>query len=239
MWAIHDIETLDENGASNYAEEHIKIKGHDIYFVDFGDAFGYSVLVFHEGRHLHYTNDYALHHHGRTRQELRSMYEQALTRKLFTDEELTKPLSSYDEYNRRDYYLCNLYPMRQDYVSAFYIKGTRPNTDGMTFDPVCYAYFDDRQFVTRHVQMYEQLKARVKELSDNYEYWKEAFLYEMRNHEYGINWQGDYDVISVFAPVAYGEGRSLADYLKQAGFNETQQKAYMDARYQYMSENHE
>lgn len=48
----------------------------------------------------------------------------------------------------------------------------------------------------------EMLKRHVKEIHEllkDEEIAEEAFLYEMDNHEYAINWDGDEDVLAVFA----------------------------------------
>lgn len=56
----------------------------------------------------------------------------------------------------------------------------------------------------------------------------------MDNHEYGINWQADYDVISCFANVG-----SVKDYenreklFSAAHFSELQRSAYAAARAEY------
>ena len=48
----------------------------------------------------------------------------------------------------------------------------------------------------------------------------DAFLYEMNNHEYQINWQGDWDVVNCFFKVEYGDEKDYADYLNEAGHSE-------------------
>lgn len=56
----------------------------------------------------------------------------------------------------------------------------------------------------------------------------------MNNHEYGINWQADYDVISCFANVG-----SVKDYENReklfaaAHFSDLQRSAYAAARAEY------
>lgn len=64
-WTIYDIESLTESnillgqkdGEPVDLLDKLDIKGHDIYIVDFGGAFGLSALVFKNGRHIHYAND--------------------------------------------------------------------------------------------------------------------------------------------------------------------------------------
>ena len=59
---ITDIESLTYEQAKEIAIEMIMIKDHDCFFADLGENFGYSVLVFKNGRHIYFANDYELHH---------------------------------------------------------------------------------------------------------------------------------------------------------------------------------
>ena len=63
-WDIHRIEALSEHEAQTMALDTEAIKAHSVYFVDFGGYFGYSCLVFRNGHHIYYANDYELHHSG-------------------------------------------------------------------------------------------------------------------------------------------------------------------------------
>lgn len=47
-----------------------------------------------------------------------------------------------------------------------------------------------------------------------------AFYYEMGNHEYHINWQGDWDVCSCFGSCEYGEDKDYTDYLGEIGYSQ-------------------
>ena len=58
----------------------------------------------------------------------------------------------------------------------------------------------------------------------------------MFNHEYSINWQADYDTLSVFGRITYKENATLTDYFDQLKFNDTQRLAYTAARKEYFSE---
>lgn len=69
-YTIRDIEALTEEQAAAMAIETASVKGHQVYFVDFGGYFGYSVLVFADGHHIKYANDYELHHKDKSRDEL-------------------------------------------------------------------------------------------------------------------------------------------------------------------------
>lgn len=67
-WNITNIENITYDEAQNIAIETMKIKDHDCFFVDFGSAFGYSVLVFKNAMYIHYANDYELHHDYRVKE---------------------------------------------------------------------------------------------------------------------------------------------------------------------------
>ena len=259
QYTIHDIRALTEPEAATLALETLTIKEHTVYLVDFGGYFGYSCLVFKNGRHIYYANDYALHHKytkynddGTTepvepgREELRQRYIDALNFKLWTEEEITGPLKDYDEYRAKGNYLHNSYGMREDHISIFgsFIDdkdaeaARKKQVADMILNPVAFAYYpaDKKAFVDHHVALHQALEQRAAELEQSYDYMKSAFLYEMYNHEYGINWQGDWDVLSCFGTVEYRDDDGLTGYFDQLGFNDTQRRAYMDARRQYYDE---
>lgn len=240
-FTIRDIEALTEAEAAAFAEESTEIKGHQIYFVDFGGYFGYSALVFADGRHIYHANDYELHHKGESREDLRALYVAKLERILFTESELVAPTSDPGEIDRRRNYLQNYFGMRRENVSCFAIfhnaaeeAAYTRRRSGMIFNRVCYAYYSDRAFVEKCVQLLKGIEAAANANADNFDYWKAAFLREMDNHEYVINWQADYDVVSCFANVD-----GVADYtnceklFSAAKFNDVQRRAYEAARAEY------
>lgn len=76
-------------------------------------------------------------------------------------------------------------------------------------------------------------ESQLEELMEDQEFATEAFEYEMENHEYGINWQADWDVCDVFCKVCeYGEDKTYEDYLMEAG-HEGWIPAYRKARKEY------
>ena len=241
---IKDIETLTESAAQSAALEVVNIKGHTVYFVDLGGNFGYSVLVFMEGHHIKYANDYELHHRNKTREELNELYKRSLTRKLYTDEELAEPLKSYDEYSAKRDYLHNYYGLRRDYVTIFCINPSeeqkeefKRKTETMIYDPVAFAYYDDLEFVQRHVELLAELEKRYEETATNYEYQYNAFMYELGNHEYHINsYQGDWDTLSAFGNIEWhGQGiGARLKYYKELKFNDVQIQAFENARKDFL-----
>ena len=259
-WTIADIEALDEDAAFELAEDTTVIKDHDVCFVDFGGYFGFSALVFCNGHHIKYANDYELHHrptqwdedqHKKTHEELRALYEEKLRRTLFTDDELTAPLAEYDEFQRRERFLRDLYPLRVDHLSIFGIdysgatvthikeqsvfdrlKGNYPY-----YSDISFCYYADKDFRDRQDQLYAALEAAKDGTLENFDYWVDAFKYEMANHEYHINWQADFDTIGAFAAIPWrGDDADVNKYFDDACFNDVQRRAYLEAYRQYFAE---
>ena len=247
VWTIDKIEKIDEDTAFDIAEDTTDIKEHNIYFVDFGGYFGYSVLVFKDGHHIHYANDYELHHkYGEpTHSELRKLYTERLNNILFTDAELAEPLAGYDEYKAKEYFLHNYYAMRVDYVSIFgdfrtenAKKAYKKQTAPMVYDPVGMCYVKDAEFVRHHVELFEALQKAREAMDSNFEYLKSAYLSEMFNHEYGINWQADFDTLSAFGNVKWhGDGEDTLDaYFDDLCMSDVQRRAYLAARREYFKQ---
>lgn len=244
-WRIQDIEAVTEETAREMALEVLTVKGHTVYLVDFGGYFGYSCLVFCNGRHIHYANDYQLHHSKiESTDELRALYVEKLNSILFTEEEIAEPISTYGEYTRKEYFLRNLYNMREAYISMFgnfsdpdFTREYERKTANMINDQLSFCYYpaDKADFVKHHYELYKKLRERREEQKDNFKFQKGAFLHEMYNHEYGINWEADYDVLSCFGNIVYlGDGQeSLTAYFDALKFNETQRRAYFAARKEY------
>lgn len=238
---IQDIESLKEIQAAQLAEDSAIVKGHNVYFVDFGGYFGYSVLVYKNKHHIYFANDYQLHHSNKSRAELYQLYIESLNNKLFTEEELTDAIGSYDEYQRKDYFIRNYYGMQKDYISIFFIGSDderaerKKQFEGKIFNPIALAYYksSDSDFVNHHKELSNTLEQRKEEMTSNFEFLKNAYLYEMWNHEYGYNWQGDYDVLSCFGHIRYNSNDDLQDYFEQLHFTEVEKSAYFAARKEY------
>ncbi|MBO7688638.1 MAG: hypothetical protein J6V72_19830 [Kiritimatiellae bacterium] len=231
---IREIENLDESTVKAMAKEAVEVKGHTMYLVDLGGYFGYSALVFADGRHIHHANGYALHH-GSKKDDfecLRKWYIESMAQKLFTEDELRTPSDDYSELQAKEYYLRNYYPMKREYQTIFCSEKDaaewyKRGKDSVVYSDIAFAYFKpcDRAFVEHLEELYKAFVACNNPLRD-YAHAKEAFEHEMWNHEYAINWQADYDVISCFAKVAYkGDGSEI----DQTGWTDEIKRAYRDA----------
>lgn len=231
---ISEIQSLDENSVRSMAKEAIEIKGHTVYLADLDEYFGFSALVFADGRHIYHANDYAVHHWDMKddAQALRECYVKTMNRKLFTEEELRTPSDKYSEREAKERYLHNYYPMKREHQTMFCIcneaaEWFKRDKESAIFSNIAFAYFkpEDRKFVEHLHELYGAFKACNNPLRD-YQHAKEAFEHEMWNHEYAINWQRDYDVISCFARVAYkGDGTEI----DQTGWTDEIKRAYHDA----------
>ena len=245
-YTIRDIETLTEAQAAEMATEATEIKGHQIYFVDFGGYFGFSVLVFADGHHIKYANDYELHHKGKNRDELREFYLDSLRRKLFTADEM-ETVSDYQDKQAKEYYIRNYYGLRRDHVSMFFCgpdeerEKLRKKTEKKIFSHVFLSFYDkkDADFVKSGEKLLAALENAEPDKS-NSEYWKSAFLREMFNHEYGINWQADFDVCSCFGNCSSVANIDDLNALFDAcNFSDVQRAAYMAARREYSKQSAE
>ena len=234
-YTISEIERFSSLYIATIADEHHVVKGHDVYMVDLGGRFGFSALVCADGMHLYYANDYQLHHSTKTVDELRDWYLMTMEHKLFTEEELLAPATSYDEQQRKAHYLHNHYAMRRPRVSIF---GDAPKwfaaeKSSMFFSPVGFGWYHDKWFVDHMNELHEGMERATEAMRGNYDYMFKAFVHEMYNHEYPINWQGDWDVINCFTRVDYAD-EDTAWYLNQTGWNDEVKRAYIDARAKVM-----
>lgn len=234
-FTIDEIQALTEKDAKALAISSTVIKEHNVYFADLGEYFGISCLVFKNKHHIYYANDYQLHHRSlETVEALIDFYFEKLNNILFTEDELSDPVSDYDEYKRKEYFLRNYYIMQEDYISWFGIKESRSEKIRRTRwhkDYVSFCSVKSKDFRDKHIKLFEMLEKRKEEMENYYEYQKQAFLSEMYNHEYGINWQADYDTLSAFGNVLYCN--ELDDMFDSLQFTDTQRRAYVDARAEY------
>ena len=236
---IYAIEAMTEQEAQEIAEEKHVIKEHNVYFIDLEGYFGFSAIVFKNGHNIRHANDYELHHEGKTREELKEWYIGTMNHKLYTDAEL-QTVASYDDYTAKENFLRNYYGLRYEYISAFNIfhndaeeAAFTEKIKGLFYNPVCFGYFETEEPVKKMIGLFTQLVKAREEMSKRPEYMKEAFYREMCNHEYCINWQGNYDVFSCFGRVTYGEDKSAAEYMEELNFSEEQKNAFYEARREY------
>ena len=190
---IDMIRALTVEEARQMAIETMEIKDHECIFVDFGGYFGYSVLVFKNGKHIHYADDFELHHgyivKESGKEALKQWYIDTLNRKLYTDAELLEDVKTYDEYEKKNYFLRNYYIMRYDYISIFGIgeeaqKAFDEARKTYTiYNPVSFCYVNDENIVKTQSEILKHLEESFEKLKASDETFREMISYQLANHE--------------------------------------------------------
>ena len=238
-WTIKEIEQMTADQAESMALSKENIKGFDVYFVDFGGYFGYSCLVFKDNHHIVYAGDYELHHRHDVEagRDLKEVYTKRLNDILFTEEEIAETPKTYKEFLNKQYFLNNYYGDLEDHISMFDVdkkEEYEKNKENLIYNKVSFGYYYNAEFVKHHKELWKKLIEANKTNEDNFEYMKSAFLYEMFNHEYGISWQGNWDVLSCFGNIEYTDSSNdLENYFEQLGFNDVKKRAFAAAQKEY------
>lgn len=190
---IREIKNLTYNEALKLAVEIMEIKDHQVIFAECGEYFGYSALVFKNGKHIYYANDYELHHGYRVKKSgkeaFKQWYIEALNRKLYTDAELLEDIKTYDEYEKKSRFLHNYYIMRYDYVSIFGIgeEARKKIEEGKKqfpfYNPVSFCYVADENIIKTQMTYYEHLQNAYEKLKADSETFREMVSRELANHE--------------------------------------------------------
>lgn len=188
---LDQIEKMRNEGKA----ELINIKDHSCYFVDLGEYFGYSALVFKNNHHIYYANDYQLHHSTKTIEELKQWYIKTLNNKLFTESELMEDIHTYDEYNRKDYYMRNYWIMQFDHISAFYFgkpsKELVEAKEKMFYCSPCFCYVNDKNIIETAKRFINHIEESFTKVKENEDVFRKMVSYELANHEAGYT--GDYE----------------------------------------------
>lgn len=91
-------------------------------------------------------------------------------------------------------------------------------------------YLKKDKDIIRDYLSVDREKQLAEIMENDLSFTKEAFIYEMQNHEYPINWQGDYDVCSCFGSCDFAEEKDGIDYLEEMGFSPDIINVYREAR---------
>ena len=253
---ITDIEEMTEQDIrAAYAPdfEAVPVKGYTVYLVDVAGHFGYSMIVFGDGRQIVWANDYELHHDyymkEHTHADLRELYLKKANAQLYTEEELAQPLKDYHDFERRRRYITELLPLKRDFMSIFGLARTEEEkaareAERAAHPVVCHSalgYFTeaDKEFAMHIDDLMVDLATHLENTRNDYDYNFKAFYYELGNHEYHINtYQGDWDTLSAFGQIPWrGQGAEAREqYYKDLSFTETQVKAFEAARKKFLKD---
>ncbi len=194
---ILEIEKLTYESALEIALETMEIKEHQVILTDLGGYYGYSALVFKNGKHVYYANDYQLHHEHMVREKgrdaLRKWYINSMKNKLFTDAELMGDISSYAEYQRKEKFLRNYYIMRHEYVSIMLAidaeeqkKLKNAKKEFPFYNPVSFCYVKDKSIVAAQKDILLHLLSCLQKLQEDNGKFREMVAFELANHEAGV-----------------------------------------------------
>ena len=236
------VDNITEEEAKLAAESVEDIKGFAVYFAE--TILGFSALVYKNNHHIYHVNQYEIHFNwieNKNHDTLKARYMEILNHKLYTDEEIAAPLKNYDEYTAKERFLRSYHNMQVDNVSIFFLNDSkesenrwRKSIEGLHRNPISFCYMADEEFIAHEKELMDILNQRKTELTDDFEYQKNAFLSEMYNHEYGINWQADYDTLSAFGRLDFStQENDIENYFNQLNFSKIQRKAYIAARNEY------
>lgn len=92
----------------------------------------------------------------------------------------------------------------------------------------------DAEVIAIYMLGAQERNDRFRELMNDPKFAEDAFYYEMGNHEYHINWQGDWDVTNCFGSAEYEEGAGGLTYLKRMGYPIEVLQAYERARARFL-----
>lgn len=224
-WDIDRIDEMTEAEARVMAEQHEVIKGHDIYFIDFGGYFKYSYVVFCRGHHMRHASDFELQHKGDSRDQLYKYYKQQLNKKLYTEKGLAAKLKNYHDYKARKNYLLNYYCDMENHISPYgnfndpeFKAQHEAATKDLYFNYAIWGYYSSPEFVDKCKALDNAIEAAREAMSNDFDYWKKAFRYEFSNYEciYGGR---------------YSEAAS--DATNGNALNEVQKRAYKEAKREY------
>ncbi|WP_368273466.1 DUF7659 family protein [Enterocloster bolteae] len=180
---IREVEDMRKEGKA----ELIIIKGHACYLVDLKGYFGYSVLVFKNNHHIHYANDYQLHHRSNTIPELKQWYVDTLNNKLFTESELMEEVHTYNEYTRKNRFVRNYWIMQFDYISAFCIgkpdKEIEKARKELFYCPTCFCYVKDKNIIDMSWRFISHIEKSFDKAKKDNEVFRKMISYELANHE--------------------------------------------------------
>ena len=189
------VENLTEEETKENAEEQIIIKGYNCYFINLPPYYNYSVLVYKNGHYI--TQDLELHHPTKegNKEELKKLYIESLTQKLFTPEEIDTPIMTHQEEQLKEYFVRNYYQNQYDNLSLFYIGEKQGkelqrkiNEEGYKYGArALFTAFKSEEERNDVINVLNTFLKRQKEYKkrDGINYFREHIRHELFNHEYG------------------------------------------------------
>lgn len=189
------VQNLKEEEVKENSEEKMMIKGYNCYFINLPPYYNYSVLVYKNGHYI--TENFELHHSNKNgnKEELKKLYIESLTQKLFTPEEIDSPIMTHQEEESKHDFVINYYKNQYDYISLWYIGEKQKEELERKINEEGYKYgvrtlassFKTEEERNDVVHVYNTFLKRQKEYKkkDGLNYFREHIRKELFNHEYG------------------------------------------------------
>ncbi len=152
---------------------------------------------------------------------------------------------TYQEYRKQRQEQVNALPIfwafsNEQFLNAMRERGYRPRKDtepSYYADEVCsiggggYFLKKDKDVIVDFFNQPDPLDEMMKDPA----FAEDAFMYEMGNHEYHINYfQGNWDVCSCFGNVKYNDADDYEEYFNQLGWEPQTRQAYLTARRKFL-----
>lgn len=151
---------------------------------------------------------------------------------------------TYKEYREKEQAEFNALPIfwafgKEQFREAMEARGLTENDTDQVYALHSGGYYlkKDAEVIAIYMLGAQERHDRFVELMNSDEEFAEsAFYYEMQNHEYHINWQGDWDVTNCFGTCEYAEGANGLYYLKKMGYGPAALRAYQRARAHFLND---
>ena len=190
MYKRNEVKKMSEKQVQEIALKHISYCGFDCYIVEDnnGTFDEYNLFTFFRGKPIEYVAhpDYVVNVPHKL-EDYVTWVEKHLKSKLYDDSDLFT-FNTYREFDERRDFIVNIYCQEFDSHSYFEEGLTEEMTKNWYFAPMRW-FVDKEGFETykgARVQMYKKYKEKMEEP----EFFKEACIYEMFNHESAIDWDG-------------------------------------------------
>ena len=145
---------------------------------------------------------------------------------------------NYQEYKRIKQEGFNALPVffafgRNQFKEAMEKRGLTENDTDKIFALGAGGYYLKKD--ADQIRAYFNKKDELPELMLDHDFAVDAFYYEMANHEYHINYQGDWDVLNCFYNVEWlGDCADPADYLNELDIPAEVKRYYIEAREKFL-----
>lgn len=224
----YELEQITQETAKENALQEVEFCSglYNGYFVNLEPYYGISLLVYDNETHRLILDELGIHcnHHCKTELDFIEAEEAVALKKLFNSDRIRNtPPASWQEQCDRQNFALNIYPKRYKYISGFYIREPdeeqKEAAKGWYFSLCKCAYFEKAEERDEVDSLWDAAKQQHAKRFDDFEYLKNAMIYEFYNFE--CMYSERYD-------------EALANIgLDLNSLSETQEKAFWTARREF------